>query len=356
MRAALHWLLLPMLLVGCAESEAITELVVYVEPDPAIESKIEALTIDVFDPKNRVAGGHGAQNELWTGSYSLSLVPRRGNTDKQFGIEVTALNDHQPIGFARVLTNYVAHERRYLRLVVEPTCSTECDAEKTCVAGTCRSASVDPGDLGNDPESAPTSKDLLRPRRSGGMATDAQVVDPTAADAGLRDSAIADGSPLDGAACVTTDMTENAADLATGSEQRLRDLAAVCVKNPLNCGATTRSFAAPSLPNLTRCEDDAGVWSISWSSGQGSAYRGLPPGSQPNDGDVFSFFDPSTFAAPFARLTRLGAGTYDVDAVSPAQLPLPAAAGPIYKGTCSVTLVPGAAPDTTTANVTLCPR
>jgi hypothetical protein len=384
--AALRSWLLLVLFAACS-SESMTEVIVEIEPGPALRAQSEMVSVRVIsDPYGARTVTYDFESSLWKGGkYTVGLSPSDGDDSEPFRVDAIALKGGLPYAYARVVSGYVKGQRRYLRLVIEDACSTNpsCGENETCRQGACASAFIDPSALGTESSSAPSSVQLIPP---GSMVlpeagpptkpgSDAGL--PSALDAGPRDSGsllpplfFGDSSlpfpfpflpegglrPRDAglsSSCFTREVFESASELDGGVTGRRHNGAGFCF------AATTSScsplFGSGSIFSfdVTTCSVPVGSAGNTFSSymliwdddGSASASASVPAA----DGGFASL--------PLGTATPNGASTYRITTTAPWLLRLPAAQGSksATSGTCTVNLLNSPALFTgSTGSITLC--
>lgn len=189
------------------ETKAIasTQIVVDVQPDAVVRSRIARVQLDVWAADRREAlknsehvysqtlpgFGKARGDALWP--MRMVFTPRGGDPERVFEFSVTARDEHaEVLARSKVITSFIEHEARYVRLPLDAACmGVACRALETCRSGACEDAWRDPADLPHVPgELRPTDDSLADAAAQDASAQGAAVDAAEAADAG-RDASVA---------------------------------------------------------------------------------------------------------------------------------------------------------------------
>ena len=144
------------------ESQAIpaTQLVVDIDAEPGVRSRLESLHVFIASARHRdnlderektwedtIQPGADPESPEWP--IRIVLTPKSDDARRVFELSATALDlVGAQVAQARVMTGYVQHQIRYVKLVLEDDCiGVSCDELDTCKVGGCTPAFVEPTDL-----------------------------------------------------------------------------------------------------------------------------------------------------------------------------------------------------------------
>jgi len=158
-------------LSGCGGTETVprTQVMVVIDAEPAVRAMAADVDIEVLSGSGPISGWEprGMQS-LTTGDDAIAwpleaaLVPRKGGTDRAFVVIATAYDaGGTALAQVRAISGYVKGKTLTLPLLFEDLClgKLSCEETKTCRAGNCVPANVDPGDL----------RPFTRDNRDGGL-------------------------------------------------------------------------------------------------------------------------------------------------------------------------------------------
>jgi hypothetical protein len=372
-------------LAGSCADEG-TEVRIDVEPAPALAAVSHALNIRVLrDPYGTRTIAHPWEAHPWKkGRFTISLTPRDDESES-FAVEVEALGygSPTPIGWARVITEFVDGKRRYLTLAIDQACppSVICGAHETCRAGLCETADFDPAQLGTDSVNAP-STDMLASRDAGVPPSDGSttpspgpsdassnlpVVDayvgpipvvPGGRDAAIpdwgariaeagvlvRDAGRSDGAGITASRCFTREVLESEEELEAGDVTRMHNAVGFCfANNTASCVDLLTIATRCTLPSpnpLLSFTNYLLFWNST--SGVATAQASL-------DGDAGT--------RQLGTATPLSYGRYRIATTFPWSVSLPGEAGGTLgsSATCEIELYPDATSlADSTGEVTVC--
>lgn len=385
-------LLLAFALAGSC-SDGGTEVRVDVVPSPALAAVSGALNVRVVrDAYGKREDVHPWETHLWkNGRFTISVTPR-DDAREAFAIEVQALQGTSPtpIGWARLITEFVSGKRRHHQLAIEERCppSVICGELQTCREGICEDAYLHPDLLGHDSEDAPAkggvrdaglpSGDAAAPLpASDGAVAAPPVVDdgalpsqlgdasvPTTpvvpardaaidwgarlADSGflVRDAGRPDSGGIQVSRCFTRDVLETEEELEAGEVTRMRNAVGFCFANDTeSCFDLLALATSCKLPSANNVLVPITSYLLFWNSTTGVA---TAQGSLPGDAGV----------RQLGTATPLSYGRYRIATTFPWTVSLPAEVGggaAASSATCEVELYADATSlDDSTGEVTLC--
>jgi hypothetical protein len=137
-----------------------TQLVVDIDAEPSVRARLDSVQVfvagarhrDNLEERTRVFDASiqpGSAPESPQFPVRVVLTPEAGDARRVFELTATALDlSGAQVAQARVITGYVSHQIRWVRLVLEDDCiGVTCDDLETCEVGGCKIAFVDPRDL-----------------------------------------------------------------------------------------------------------------------------------------------------------------------------------------------------------------
>jgi hypothetical protein len=144
------------------ESQAIpaTQLVVDIDAEPGVRSRLDSLQVFIAGARHRdnlderektweetLQPGADPESPEWP--IRIVLTPKADDARRVFELSATALDlVGAQVAQARVMTGYVQHQIRYVKLVIEDDCiGVSCDELDTCKVGGCTPAFIEPTDL-----------------------------------------------------------------------------------------------------------------------------------------------------------------------------------------------------------------
>jgi alpha-tubulin suppressor-like RCC1 family protein len=224
-------------LIACCASacgtDALARTVVVVEAEPEVLARTTHTTLVV----TRTADGTAVHSDVGAPRpakfpYTIALSPRANDTSLLFGLQITALDNGQPVTSARIVTGYVDGQTRYVRLLLEDACieGPSCAAGETCHQGSCVNAMVEPNSLATDRNDAVVST-MVKPALDGFGADAGVTAAPHAADQTLPQG-------------TTTESTSPDASTLPAPNQRGGDDADAAMPNQQ--GADTADAATPN--------------------------------------------------------------------------------------------------------------
>jgi hypothetical protein len=175
-----------LVLFGSCADDTLTQIIVVVTPETMVRTQSTGVRVVVSSEPSTGAGQLLAEQSSapWNddGEYTISLVTRR--TDARYRVEVDAISGTRVVSTSRLISGYVAGDTRYVRLLLSDVCAgISCDRDKTCVAGQCRSATLDPltfpRETDEEPQSSADGGDVSAANRSDAETLDATTSAPT---------------------------------------------------------------------------------------------------------------------------------------------------------------------------------
>ena len=235
----MRWMVCLMLLLAACGGRERTQVVVVVEAQRQM-ARADELAIEVIaDPFGEARVIDTEEPREASFPYTIAFSPSDGDTGT-FSLRLGVLQRGREIGVARLITDYVAGETRYVRVVLEDAClhRLHCGLRATCHEGGCVSAESDETAFSARADDAPVSVERRvgddRPVRDAGPAPaqDGGLV-ANAGDAGLA-PAVDAGANVGGCAtvggawvlalryragtCPNTGVLETVTDFGDGSE------------------------------------------------------------------------------------------------------------------------------------------
>lgn len=147
-----------LLLVACDDSGPRTQVMLVVDAEPALRSRIDALRVEVRGYAARSDGKPDTASDVtrWSEDFSpvqaelggwphrFAIAPRSSDASRLYQASVTALDGAAPIAVLRAASGFVRGRTLQLSLRFTADClleaSLDCEADETCEAGECRTA------------------------------------------------------------------------------------------------------------------------------------------------------------------------------------------------------------------------
>jgi len=197
-------LLCTLALLACKDDDREpTEVIIEVHAEPQVGARSSTLRLQIESRNGEAQAPQLEYHPRVHWPFKLALTPRGGDAMRQYRVTAAAVDDQdneEVIAAARIVSGFVAGERRRVRMVLEDACigTRVCaDPEETChrregaEAGACTNAYVDPARLGSG--ETPDLGDLLDDRPVPDAGSDDAGADGAVEDAGTTDG----GGPLD---------------------------------------------------------------------------------------------------------------------------------------------------------------
>lgn len=145
-------------LSGCStETVPRTQVMVVIDAEPAVRAMAVDVDIEVLSGSGPISGWEPrGKRSLTDGDDAVAwpleaaLVPRKGGTDRVFVVIATAYDAAgDPLAQVRAISGYVKGKTLALPMLFEDLClgKLSCEDTKTCRAGNCVDANIDPSDL-----------------------------------------------------------------------------------------------------------------------------------------------------------------------------------------------------------------
>jgi hypothetical protein len=201
---------------GCGGTETVprTQVMVVIEAEPAVRAMAVNVDIEVLSGTGPISGWEPrGQRSLTDGDDAIAwpleaaLVPRKGGTDRVFVVIATAYDAAgDALVQVRAISGYVKGKTLTLPMLFEDLClgKLSCADTKTCRAGNCVDANIDPGEL------LPFTRD----NRDGGL-TDGGLTDGGGGTGGMGGSGGAGTGGADGGGDSGTGGVDGGTDSGT---------------------------------------------------------------------------------------------------------------------------------------------
>lgn len=174
-------------LLACHESP--TAVIVLIDADETVRAQTERLSVEVVSRQGALTrrGARVGETEDHRWPFRAVVVPARPDSDR-FLVTVEAFDaDGASVGLQRVETRFVSGATRYVRVVFGADCrDVRCPSQRTCRAGACETACVEPAESPDDP---PQMGPCVQEPRDAGAAFDAGPMDAGPVDAGIAPDA-----------------------------------------------------------------------------------------------------------------------------------------------------------------------
>jgi len=180
-------------LLACSESD--TAVIVVIDADDAVREQTERLAVEVVSRQGALTrrGARVGETDDHRWPFRVVIVPARPDSDR-FLVTVEGFDaDGASVGLQRVETRFVRGARRYVRVYFSADCrAVRCPTQRTCRAGACETACVEPAESADDP---PRMGPCVQEPRDAGAPADAGAMDGGTADAGPPTDAGPDAGP-----------------------------------------------------------------------------------------------------------------------------------------------------------------
>lgn len=182
-------LLAALLVTACATSdESRTSVVVIIDAEDAVKQQAADLALivtDLSDGKARAVHDDSQAPTRRAFPHRIALVPTDDDAARTYRLEAHALAGGQAVAVARLISGYVAHQTRYVRIVLEDACiGKTCAEDETCHAATCVPAESAPEKFAHDATRAPVSTSVASKGNVPGREVPVPGIDAATPDAG----------------------------------------------------------------------------------------------------------------------------------------------------------------------------
>jgi hypothetical protein len=211
---------------GCTTTKPRTQVMLVVEADPEVQMQATSLRVEIegrplgtemYSLTSDTTYPPPDSDMMWP--YSIALIPRGGEINREFRITATAYSGTDAIARLRAESGFVSAKTIELKLRFQKSClhaaSLDCDPTQTCLDGYCVPARIDQTMLPTftgDPE-------VIIPIGDGGQGTTSNPVS-TAGAGGAAGSGMSVGTSGAGGAGGDPSMPGNCGDgKITGDEK-----------------------------------------------------------------------------------------------------------------------------------------